>query len=162
MSQHITEGPGRHSYDPDQCWCSPESRDTPAAPTTPEPTTKAGRAYLYGESIPGYGHTFRDRRDAILAIEAEASHPPASGDATEPIEPTEFPCPNCGQGIVLRGHFDHSAATPPERSGLDVERLVDILDEAEGDGIIGPDYTPPRLAEYIIARLSSGGEDTPA
>jgi len=42
-------------------------------------------------------------------------------------------------------------ASPPVPEGLDVERLIDILDSAEGDGIIGPDYTPRLLAEYILA-----------
>lgn len=58
-----------------------------------------------------------------------------------------------GAGFTIR-----RAAPDPE--GLpSVDRLVDILDEAEGDGIIGPDYTPQSLAAYILARLSPVGNE---
>ena len=33
----------------------------------------------------------------------------ATQDTAEPIEPVTFPCPNCGKGITLRGHFEHPA-----------------------------------------------------
>ena len=51
---------------------------------------------------------------------------------------------------LLLDEREAAAATPS------LDRLIEILDDAEGDGIIGPDYTPPRLAEYILARLDEG------
>jgi hypothetical protein len=91
-------------------------------------------------------------RQATILAQSLAASPSQSAGPGEPG--CAYAC-----GVLRSLHLDDELGHPfipassDEPGAVDVERLVDILDDAEGDGIIGPDYTPPRLAEYILARL---------
>ena len=57
-------------------------------------------------------------------------------------------CDECQRGPA-------EAASP---AALDVNVVEDILSDAESDGIIGPEYTPRRLAQYIVDSLTEQEE----
>jgi hypothetical protein len=58
----------------------------------------------------------------------------------------------------LLGLFDEALAearAAARKEVLDENAIEDILADAESDGLLGPDYTPRRLAKYIADSLST-------